>query len=142
MEMSPFRTSWVEDSAFVVASSTLEQLATAVAASAADSAIDHLLTLQGVGHDGHAQTGVVSAQISCSAVALNRFGQEDTLQNAPPQGVVPWSFRELRTVSICLNRRRAQLSTAIAADTPHVHRCPLCLRPWFGRFERPHRAHL
>ena len=60
--MSPFRTSWVEDSAFVVASSTLEQLAIAVAASAADSAIDHLLTLQGVGHDRHAQTGVVSAQ--------------------------------------------------------------------------------
>ena len=82
--MSPFRTSWVEDSAFVVASSTLEQLATAVAASAADSAIDHLLTLQGVGHDGHAQTGVVSAQISCSAVALNRFGQKDTIPSFPP----------------------------------------------------------
>ena len=36
MEMSPFGTSWVEDSAFVVACSTLEQPTTAVAASAAD----------------------------------------------------------------------------------------------------------
>ena len=34
--MSPFGTSWVEDSVFVVARSTLEQLTTAVAASAAD----------------------------------------------------------------------------------------------------------
>ena len=56
----------------------------AFAASAADSAIDHLLTLQGVGHDGHAQTGVVSAQISCSAVALNRLGQKDTIPSFPP----------------------------------------------------------
>ena len=119
---------------------------TAVVASVADSTIDHLFTKQGV---GHAQTGVLSARISCGAMDLNRFGQIDTtssdLAGAPgkfPQGEVPWSFRELRTVSICLNRRRAQLTTAIAADTPHVHRCPLCLRPWFGRFERPHRPHL
>ena len=105
-------------------------------------AIDYLLAKQGGGRDGHAQTGVMSARIFCGAAGLNRFGQEDTLRDDRPERGVPWSFRELRTVSICLNRSRAQLTTAIAADTPNVHRCPLCLWPWLGRFERPHRAHL
>ena len=53
-------------------------LTTAVAASAADSAIDHLSPQEEVRQHGHAQTWVLSAQISCSAVALNRFGQIDT----------------------------------------------------------------
>ena len=41
-------------------------------------AIDHLLAKQGGGHDGHDQTGMLSARISCSAVGLNWFGQIDT----------------------------------------------------------------
>ena len=58
-------------------------LTTAVAASAADSAIDHLSPQEEVRHHGHAQAGVLSAQIFCGAVSLSRFGQEDMLRDAP-----------------------------------------------------------
>ena len=64
-----------------------------VAASAADSAIDHLSPQEEVRHHGHAQTWVLSARISCSAVALNRFEQIDTtssyLGGGPPKSVFP-----------------------------------------------------
>ena len=53
------------------------------------SAIEHLLTLQEFGHHGHAQAGVVSARISCSAVALNRFEQADRLPDTPPMEGFP-----------------------------------------------------
>ena len=59
---------------------------------------------------------MLSAQISYGAVALSRFGQEDMLRDAPPpppQGGVTWNFRELGTVSICLNQRKAQLTTGL-----------------------------
>ena len=62
---------------------------TAVAASAADSAIDHLSPQQGIRHDGHARTQVLSAEINCRAVGLNRFEQEDTLRDAPPKEGLP-----------------------------------------------------
>ena len=65
----------------------------AVAASAADSAIDHLSPQEEVRHHGHAQTWVLSARISCSAVALNRFEQIDTtfsyLGGGPRKNVFP-----------------------------------------------------
>ena len=59
-------------------------------------AIDHLLTKQGGGHDGHDQTGMLSDRISCSAVGLNWFGQIDTTSSysaggageSPKEGVL------------------------------------------------------
>ena len=104
--------------------------------------------IKGFRHDGHAQTRVLSAEINRSALGLNRFGQKDTpssyyvgsLAGCHPIPGGPGKY--LNTVSIYLNQRRVQLITAIAADTSHVHRCPPCLRPWFGRFERLHRRHL
>ena len=45
-------------------------LNSAVVTSATDLGIDYLFTRQEVGHDGHAQTRLLSARISCGAVAL------------------------------------------------------------------------
>jgi len=101
-------------------------LTTAVAASAADSAIDHLSPQEEVRHHGHAQTWVLSARISCSAVALNRFGQKDTIPSFPPiEG-----FLELQGTQNRVHLSESTQSPAHYCDCGRHSPCPLRCFIW------------